>query len=133
MHRRSDFHEIMREQTSISANDLHDWPRFILKTYGVDLPRSTAVCPTPATLATATPNVLWAPISFLASGKQIPMHPGPFWGVLRFYLVLSMPLAADGRSMEVLVIVDLEHRLTDFEYLNGAEYARRTADEIVLQ
>ena len=38
------------------------------------------------------------------------MHPGPFWGVLRFYSVLSMPLAADGRSMEVLVIVDLEQQ-----------------------
>ena len=31
MHRVPRFHEIMREQTSISANDMRDWRMFILK------------------------------------------------------------------------------------------------------
>ena len=42
------FHEIMPEQTAISANDARDWRMLILKAYGVEVPvfaaapRSTA-------------------------------------------------------------------------------------------
>ena len=117
MDRRSDFHEIMREQTSISANDMRDWRMFILKAYGAEFPHNMAVCPTLAALVTASPDVLSASISFLAPGKHIPAHRGPFRGVLRFYLVLSMPLAADGRPAAVLKIAGTEHRLADGEYL----------------
>ena len=76
-----------------------------------------AVCPTLAALVTASPDVLSASISFLAPGKHIPVHRGPFRGVLRFYLVLSMPLAADERPAAVLKIAGTEHRLSDGEYL----------------
>ena len=117
MHRVPRFHEIMREQTSISANDMRDWRMFILKAYGAEFPRNMAVCPTLAALVTASPDVLSASISFLAPGKHIPVHRGPFRGVLRFYLVLSMPLAADGRPAAVLKIAGTEHRLADGEYL----------------
>ncbi len=117
MHRVPRFHEIMREQTSISANDMRDWRMFILKAYGAEFPRNMAVCPTLAALVTASPDVLSASISFLAPGKHIPEHRGPFRGVLRFYLVLSMPLAADGRPAAVLKIAGSEHRLADGEYL----------------
>ena len=117
MHRVPRFHEIMREQTSISANDMRDWRMFILKAYGAEFPRNRAVCPTLAALVTASPDVLSASISFLAPGKHIPEHRGPFRGVLRFYLVLTMPLAADGRPAAVLKIAGTEHRLADGEYL----------------
>ena len=92
MHRVPRFHEIMREQTSISANDNRDWRMFILKAYGAEFPRNMAMCPTLAALVTASPDVLSASISFLAPGKHIPVHRGPFRGVLRFYLVLSCRL-----------------------------------------
>ena len=82
MHRIPRFHEIMREQTSISANDMRDWRMFILKAYGAEFPRNIAVCPTLAELVTASPDVLSASISFLAPGKHIPVHRGPFRGVL---------------------------------------------------
>jgi aspartate beta-hydroxylase len=117
MHRVPRFHEIMREQTSISANDMRDWRMFILKAYGAEFPRNREVCPTLAALVTASPDVLSASISFLAPGKHIPEHRGPFRGVLRFYLVLTMPLAADGRPAAVLKIAGTEHRLADGEYL----------------
>ena len=89
MHRVPRFHEIMREQTSISANDMRDWRMFILKAYGAEFPRNMVGCPTLAALMAASPDVLSASISFLAPGKHIPEHRGPFRGVLRFYLVLS--------------------------------------------
>ena len=77
------FYEIMPEQTSISANDMRDWRMFILKAYGAEFPRNMAVCPTLAALVTASRHVLSASISFLAPGKHIPEHRGPFRGVLR--------------------------------------------------
>jgi aspartate beta-hydroxylase len=117
MHRVSRFHDIMREQTAISANDNRDWRMFILKAYGAEFPHNTAVCPGLAALVTACPDVLSASISFLAPGKHIPVHLGPFRGVLRFYLVLRMPLAADGRPAAVLRIAGTEYRLADGEYL----------------
>ena len=45
MHRVPRFHEIMREQTSISANDMRDWRMFIVKAYGAEFPHNMAVCP----------------------------------------------------------------------------------------
>jgi aspartate beta-hydroxylase len=117
MHRVPRFHEIMREQTAISANDGRDWRMFILKAYGTEFPHNMAVCPNLAAAVAASPEVLSASLSFLAPRKHIPEHRGPFRGVLRFYLVLSMPLEADGRPAAVLKIDSAEHRLADGEFL----------------
>jgi aspartate beta-hydroxylase len=105
------FHEIMPEQAAISANDARDWRMFILRAYGVEAPRNMAACPTLAGLVASCPDVLSASLSFLAPRKRIPAHRGPFRGVLRFYLVLAMPLAADGKPAAVLRIGDVEYRL----------------------
>ena len=111
------FHEIMREQAEISANDGHDWRLFILKAYGAEIPRNMASCPVLASLVAAAPDVLSASLSFLAPHKHIPPHRGPFRGVLRFYLALSMPRATDGRAAAVLKIDDREYRISDGECL----------------
>lgn len=111
------FHEIMPEQAAISANDDRDWRMFILKAYGVEAPRNMAECPTLAGLVGSSPDVLSASFSFLAPWKHIPAHRGPFRGILRFYLVLAMPLAADGRPAGVLRIDDAEYRLADGQAL----------------
>ena len=71
----------------------------------------------PAAIARSLPEVLSCSISFLAPGKHIPSHRGPFRGVLRFYLVLSMPLAEDGKPGAVLRIDGEDHRLADGEFL----------------
>ncbi|MBV8538029.1 MAG: aspartyl/asparaginyl beta-hydroxylase domain-containing protein, partial [Alphaproteobacteria bacterium] len=60
-----------------------------------------------------SPDVLSASISFLAPGKHVPAHRGPFRGVLRFYLGLSVPLADDGRPAAVLRVADTEYRIGD--------------------
>ena len=67
MHRVPRFREIMREQTSISANDMRDWRMFILKAYGAEFPRNMDVCPTLAAFVTASPDVLSA--SFAAQSN----------------------------------------------------------------
>jgi aspartate beta-hydroxylase len=111
------FHEIMREQTAISANDGRDWRLFVLKAYGIQVPKNMAACPRLASVVAAAPDVLSASISFLAPGKHIPAHRGPFRGVLRFYLVLSMPRMADGRPAAVLKIAGKDYRLVDGDCL----------------
>ncbi|HTH96222.1 MAG TPA: aspartyl/asparaginyl beta-hydroxylase domain-containing protein [Stellaceae bacterium] len=107
------FHEIMHEQTPISANDGKDWRLCILKAYGVEVAPNMARCPVFAGLVRDIPDVLSASYSFMAPGKHIPAHRGPFRGVLRYYLVLSMPLLPDGRPGAVLRVAGQDYRLTD--------------------
>jgi aspartate beta-hydroxylase len=111
------FHEIMPEQAPISANDRRDWRMFILKAYGVEWGKNMAACPRLAALVRQVPDVLSASLSFLAPRKHIPAHRGPFRGILRFFLVLSMPRAPDGRPAAALRIADTKYRLGDGECL----------------
>ncbi|MGA7327511.1 MAG: aspartyl/asparaginyl beta-hydroxylase domain-containing protein, partial [Rhodomicrobium sp.] len=111
------FQELMPEQTEISANDGRDWRMFILKAYGIEVSQNMAACPALAGLIRQTPEVISAALSFLAPRKHIPPHYGPFKGILRFHLILSMPTGSDGKPAVVLKIDDAEHRLADGECL----------------
>ncbi len=85
------FHDIMPAQAEISANDGRDWRMFIMKVYGVPIEDNLRRCPTVAALLDEAPEVMSATLSFLAPGKHIPEHRGPFRAILRFHLMLSMP------------------------------------------
>lgn len=111
------FHEIMREQTAISANDARDWRIFVLKAYGVTCARNMDACPRLAAIVAQMPCVLSASISYMAPGKHIPAHRGPFRGVVRFYLGLSVPRHADGSPAAVLKVDGREYRVGDGEWL----------------
>jgi aspartate beta-hydroxylase len=111
------FHELMPQQASISANDQRDWRLFVLKAYGVAFEKNLQRCPKLAALLAASPEVLSAALSFLAPGKHVPEHRGPFRGVIRYYLALSVPLAADGRPGAILTIDGTEYRLGDGQWL----------------
>jgi aspartate beta-hydroxylase len=111
------FHEIMPEQASISANDGRDWRMYILKAYGIEQERHMAACPLLAALVRDRPEVLSASFSFLGPRKHIPPHRGPIRGITRFYMMLSMPRAADGSPAAVLKVANVEHRLEEGEFL----------------
>lgn len=111
------FHELMSEQVSISATDDRDWRMYVLKAYGVAITRNLARCPVLARLLAAAPEVDSAAISFLAPGKHVPVHRGPFRGILRYHLMLSVPLDAAGQPLSVLTIDGVEHRLKDGDTL----------------
>ena len=111
------FHELMAEQADISANDGRDWRMFIMKAYGVEMPHNLERCPTVATLLERHPEVVSAVFSFLAPGKHIPKHRGPFRAILRFHLMLTMPRAADGDVGAILEIDNKQYRLDDGECL----------------
>jgi aspartate beta-hydroxylase len=117
MHPIPRFHEIMPAQAEISANDGKDWRLFVLKVYGAEIEENMAVCPALASVVSSSPDVLSATLSFLAPGKHIPRHRGPFRGVLRYQLGLSVPTAADGRPAAVLSLNDQEYRVGNGEHL----------------
>jgi len=94
------FHEIMEEQA-----------------YGIELPHNMARCPRLAALVRDRPEVLSASITFLGPRKHIPKHHGPFRGVLRFYLGLSVPQAADGEPAVLMVLDGRPYRLGNGKWL----------------
>ena len=105
------FHELMPQQASISNQDARDWRMLIVKAYGVTVKANARRCPLLAQLVAADPDVLSAALSFLAPGKKVPEHRGPFRGILRYYLGLSVPLDASGLPGAVLTIDGTEHRI----------------------
>ena len=111
------FHDIMPAQAEISANDGKDWRLFVLKVYGAEMGDNMAACPTLASIVSSTPDVLSATLSFLAPHKHIPRHRGPFRGVLRYQLGLSVPVDAEGQPAAVLSLNDQEYRIGDGEHL----------------
>ena len=111
------FHEIMRAQKRISANDGRDWRMLLVKAYGIEVPENAARMPTLARLLAECPEVKSATVSFLAPRKHIPRHTGPFPGIMRFHLGLKMPQGPDGRPATVMMINDREYRFADGGWL----------------
>jgi aspartate beta-hydroxylase len=111
------FHELMKEQADISANDGRDWRMFIMRAYGVDVGQNLARCPAIASLIEGRPEVTSCVLSFLAPGKHVPKHRGPFRGILRFHLMLTMPRTPDGDVAAVLEIDGKPYRLSDGDCL----------------
>jgi len=107
------FHDLMPQQAEISANDGRDWRMFIMKAYGVSVAENLARCPTVAAVLRQAPEVVSCVFSFLAPGKHIPKHRGPFRGILRFHLILSMPLDDGGVPACELNIDGEPYRLRD--------------------
>lgn len=111
------FQDIMAQQEDIAYADRREWRMFVVKAYGVDFRANAARCPKLAALVAQCPEVLTATLSFLAPYKHIPEHRGPFRGVIRYYLGLSVPLAQDGRPGTTLTIDGADHRVGDGEAL----------------
>ena len=111
------FHDLMPAQADISANDGRDWRMFIMKAYGVSNSENLARAPTVAALLDEAPEVLSATFSFLAPGKHIPEHRGPFRAILRFHLMLSMPNDDSGRPACVMNVDGVPFRLADGDSL----------------
>lgn len=107
------FHELMEAQRDISDQDGRDWRMLILKAYGVPMPQNLARCPIVASLLAQTPEAVSCVLSYLAPGKHIPVHRGPFRGILRFHLMLSMPQDDGGRPACVMEIDSVPYRLAN--------------------
>ncbi len=111
------FHELMPEQYQLSAHGEKEWRMFVLRAYGLDIQENLNKCPKLRELVRANPAIKSASLSFLAPGKQVPTHTGPFRGITRFYMGLDVPTDESGQPGVNLTINDESFRLGNGEAL----------------
>lgn len=83
------FQDISRDQVNITRDDR--WKTFFLYGYGYRIDRNCRLCPETTRLVESIPGMFTAFFSVLAPGKHIPLHRGPYKGLLRCHLALLVP------------------------------------------
>jgi len=81
-----EFHDIQHKLT-----DDEKWKVFAFQAYGEMLDENLALFPQTATLLNLIPQWTTGMFSILMPGKQIQPHEGPYKGVLRYHLGLTIP------------------------------------------
>ena len=98
------FHEIDDGQSYISDNDGSSWSLINLLLYDMWHPKNVGLCPKTTSLIKRLSGVKSAYFSVLSPGKIIPPHVGPYKGIIRYQLALSVPkngeckLVVDGKD-----------------------------------
>jgi aspartate beta-hydroxylase len=111
------FHDLMPEQYKLSGFGEREWRILVLRAYGLDIKENMNRCPTLTGLVKKYPHIKSASLSFLAPGKVIPTHRGPFRGITRYYLGIDVPTAEAGAPGVTLTIDGTDHRLGNGEWL----------------
>ncbi len=93
------FQDISTEQAVIT-NDAR-WKTFFFTVYGRRMEKNCAICPVTSSALSGIPGMTTAFFSILLPGKSIPIHRGPFCGVLRYHLGVKVPAPADSCGIEV--------------------------------
>lgn len=93
------FHELSPDVGMITADD--HWKTFVFMGYGLRSERNLARCPETARALADIPGLRTAFFSILEPGKRIPLHRGPYSGVLRLHLGLIVPEPRDRCWIEV--------------------------------
>ncbi len=83
------FHELSPDVGMITSDDR--WKTFVFLGYGLRSERNLARCPSTARALQDIPGLRTAFFSILEAGKRIPLHTGPYNGVLRLHLGLVVP------------------------------------------
>lgn len=83
------FQDISRDQTNITRDD--KWKSYFLYGYGYKMENNCKACPETARSVENIPGMFTAFFSVLAPGKRIPLHRGPYRGLLRCHLALMVP------------------------------------------
>ncbi|MBA1147152.1 aspartyl/asparaginyl beta-hydroxylase domain-containing protein [Ectothiorhodospiraceae bacterium WFHF3C12] len=87
------FHDVVSDVETITADD--NWKTFFLYAFGIPSKRNCEMCPETARILRRIPGLKTAFFSILAPGKRIPVHRGPYNGVLRYHLGLKVPAAGE--------------------------------------
>jgi aspartyl/asparaginyl beta-hydroxylase (cupin superfamily) len=93
------FQDISIEQNAITNDGL--WKTFFFYAYGRKMQTNCEICPETAALLESIPGMTTAFFSILLPNKSIPIHRGPFAGVLRYHLGLRIPTQATSCGIEV--------------------------------
>lgn len=95
------FHEVDDGQEYISDNDGLSWSLLNLLLYEMWHKKNSDLCPKTTSILKELNSVKSAYFSILAPGKHIPPHKGPYKGIIRYQLALSVP-----KNGECKIIVD---------------------------
>ena len=95
------FHEVDDGQEYISDNDGISWSLLNLLLYEMWHEKNCDLCPKTTSILRGLGGVKSAYFSILAAGKHIPPHKGPYKGIIRYQLALSVP-----KNGECKIIVD---------------------------
>ena len=93
------FHELSPDVATITADD--QWKTFVFMAYGLRSARNMARCPATTQALQGIPGIRTAFFSILEPGKRIPLHTGPYNGVLRLHLGLVVPEPRENCWIEV--------------------------------
>ncbi|ARP92327.1 aspartyl beta-hydroxylase [Bordetella genomosp. 9] len=93
------FHELSPEVSKITTDK--QWKTFVFMAYGLRSDRNLARCPATARAIAGIPGLRTAFFSILEPGKRIPLHTGPYNGVLRLHLALVVPAPQEQCWIEV--------------------------------
>ena len=93
------FQDISRDQVNITRDDR--WKTFFMYGYGYRMDRNCERCPETARLVESIPGMYTAFFSILSPGKHIPLHRGPYKGLLRCHLGLIVPQPEEQCWIEV--------------------------------
>lgn len=83
------FQDVQQEQRDLTTDDR--WKVFPFVVYGTPFEPNLALCPKTAETLKLIPGLRTAMFSVLRGPKAIPAHRGPFNGVLRYHLALTVP------------------------------------------
>ena len=83
------FQDISRDQYNITRDD--KWKSYFLYGYGYKMENNCRACPETTRILESIPGMYTAFFSVLAPGKHIPLHRGPYRGLLRCHLALIVP------------------------------------------
>ncbi|WP_194835045.1 aspartyl/asparaginyl beta-hydroxylase domain-containing protein [Nocardia sp. XZ_19_369] len=91
--------DISVEQAALTTDD--NWKVFFFYAYGRRFDRNCATCPATAQALAGIPGMTTAFFSILGPGKHLPMHRGPYKGVVRYHLGLKVPDPVDACGIRV--------------------------------
>ncbi|NWF72821.1 MAG: aspartyl/asparaginyl beta-hydroxylase domain-containing protein [Nitrospirae bacterium] len=83
------FQDISPEQSAITRDD--KWKTYVLYAYGVKARHNCAACPNTTAVIEQIPGMKTALFSILSGPKHIPLHRGPYKGLLRCHVGLLIP------------------------------------------
>ena len=89
------FHEIDHGQDYISDNDGLSWSLLNVLVYNIWHKKNSELVPKTTSLLKQIKSVRSAYFSILAPGKHIPPHKGPYKGIMRYQLAISVPAKSE--------------------------------------
>jgi ornithine lipid ester-linked acyl 2-hydroxylase len=93
------FQDISKDQYAVTTDD--GWKTYFFYAYGVKAENNCQQCPETARIIESIPGLNLAFFSILMPHKEVPVHRGPYKGVIRMHLPLRVPHPATDCALSI--------------------------------